>query len=195
MSNCFLIRPLIPMTCRRPYPQIHDNNPQAKKHGVAAIFWIAICTLSVLTFISYKAHTQAYDNWLWVEHAQQVNLETEELTVLYLSARAAWRNYLTAGNEVDLHIYEESVGAIPSKVASLELLTQENVQQSERIKAILLLLKQDIALIGEDMAQKKSGQYVDPAAPFAPDLNWEKFKHIAEIVQSHGERASCPALP
>jgi signal transduction histidine kinase len=154
-----------------------------KKHGVSAIFWIALGFLSILTFISYRAHTRAYDSWVWVEHAQQVNLETEELTTLYLSARAAWRNYLTAGNKIDLRIYEESVKAIPLKVASLELLTEDNEEQNERIKAISLLLKQDIALIRDDMARKKRGRYVDPAAPFAPNLNWEKFKYITEVVQ------------
>jgi len=154
-----------------------------KKHGVSAIFWIALSFLSFLTFISYKAHTRAYDNWLWVEHAQQVNLEIEELTTLYLSTRTAWRNYLTAGNEIDLRIYEESIKAIPSKIASLESLTKDNMQQNERVKAVSLLLKQDISLIRGYMAQKKSGQYVDPAVPFAPGLNWEKFKYITEVVQ------------
>ena len=156
---------------------------ELQKHGVAAIFWIALGVLSVLTFISYTAHKRAYDNGLWVEHTQQVNLEIEELTALYLSARAAWRNYLTAGNEIDWRIYEESVNAVPLKIASLQSLTEDNPQQKDRIGVLAILLNQDIAAIGQDMAKKKRGQYVDPAAPFAPDLNWQKFKHIAETIQ------------
>jgi signal transduction histidine kinase len=155
-----------------------------RKHAIAAIFWIAICTLSVLTFISYTAHERAYDNALWVEHTQQVNLETEELTTLYLSARSAWRNYLTAGNEIDLRIYEESVNAVPPKIASLQSLTEDNPMQNERIGELAILLSEDIAAIGQDMAKKRSGRYADPAAPFAPDLNWQKIKHISENIQA-----------
>lgn len=159
-----------------------------QKYGVAVIFWVALGVLSFLTFISYTAHERAYDNGLWVEHTQQVNLEIEELTTLYLSARAAWRNYLTAGNDIDLRIYEESVNAVPLKVASLQSLTRDNPRQKDRIDALAILLNQDIAAIGQDMAKKRRGQYADPAAPFAPDLNWQKIKHISEMIQAEEKK-------
>jgi signal transduction histidine kinase len=155
-----------------------------QKYGVAAIFWIAIGVLSFLTFISYTAHERAYDNGLWVEHTQQVNLEIEELTTLYLSARAAWRNYLTAGNDIDLRIYGESLNAVPLKLASLRSLTADNPRQKDRIDALAVLLNQDLAAIGQDIEKKKGGRYADPAAPFAPDLNWQKIKHISEMIQA-----------
>jgi signal transduction histidine kinase len=160
----------------------------SQKYGVAVIFWIALGVLSFLTFISYTAHEQAYDNGLWVEHTQQVNLEIEELTTLYLSARAAWRNYLTAGSDIDLRIYEESVNAVPLKVASLQSLTRDNPRQKDRIDALAILLSEDIAAIGQDMEKKRSGRYADPAAPFAPDLNWQKIKHISEMIQAEEKK-------
>jgi signal transduction histidine kinase len=154
------------------------------KHGVAAAFWVALITLSVITVVSYKAHNQAYDNWLWVEHTQQVSLEIEELTSLYLSVRAAWRNFLSAGKNVDLQAYESAVKAIPLKITSLHTLVSDHPQHQQRIETLSILLDGDIAVIGATMSLKASGRYVDPSAPFAPDLNWQKIKHIADVIQN-----------
>ncbi|WP_052494064.1 ATP-binding protein [Nitrosospira sp. NpAV] len=154
------------------------------KHSVVIAFWIALVTLSVITTLSYTAHNRAYDNWRWVEHTQQVSLEIEELVSLYLSARVSWRNFLSAGNAVDLHAYESAVKAIPLKIESLWVLTTDHPQQQNKIKTLSTLLHDDIAVIAPTMSLKASGQHVDPAAPFAPNLNWQEIKRVADIVQN-----------
>lgn len=154
------------------------------KHGVAAAFWIALITLSIITVVSYTAHNQAYDNWRWVEHTQQVSLEIEELTSLYLSVRVAWRNFISAGKNIDLEAYESAVKAIPLKITSLQTLVSDHPQQQQRIKTLSNLLDGDIAVIGATMSLKAGGRFVDPSAPFAPDLNWQKIKHVADIIQN-----------
>ncbi|MEO7685629.1 MAG: ATP-binding protein [Nitrosospira sp.] len=154
------------------------------KHSVVIAFWIAFVTLSVITAISYTAHNRAYDNWRWVEHTQQVSLEIEELTSLYLSARVSWRNFLSAGNTIDLQAYESAVKAIPLKIESLWTLTSDHRQQQHRIKTLSILVDEDIAGIAPTISLKTSGHYVDPSAPFAPDLNWQKIKRIADMVQN-----------
>ncbi|MEO7464315.1 MAG: ATP-binding protein [Nitrosospira sp.] len=154
------------------------------KHGSAAAFWIALITLSIITVVSYTAHNQAYDNWRWVGHTQQVSLEIEELTSLYLSARVAWRNFISVGKNIDLEAYESAVNAIPLKITSLQTLVSDHPQQQQRIKTLSNLVDGDIAVIGTTMSLKVGGRFVDPSAPFAPDLNWQKIKHLAYIIQN-----------
>ena len=153
------------------------------KHGVAAAFWSALVTFAVITAISYTAHTRAYDNWRWVEHTQQVSLEIEELTSLYLSLKVAWRNFLSTGADVDLQAFETARSLLPLKIKSLRALTADNPPQQEKIKTLSVLVDEDIAAIVPSLTRKKSGRFADLSASFPPDLNWRKIKHIAEAIQ------------
>lgn len=154
------------------------------KHGVAAAFWIALVTLSLVTAISYMAHNRAYENWRWVEHTHQISLEIEELTSLYLSMRVAWRNFLSARKKIDSEAYETARRLLLLKIESLQALAAHNPRLQGKIKALSGLVDEDIAIIDPSMALKKRGRFVDPSVPFAPDLNWQKIRHIAEAVQN-----------
>ncbi|MEO6825503.1 MAG: histidine kinase dimerization/phospho-acceptor domain-containing protein [Nitrosospira sp.] len=154
------------------------------KHGITAAFWIALVTLFVVTAISYTAHNQAYENWRWVEHTHEVSLEIEELTSFYLSVRVAWRNFLSAGKKVDSEAYETARKLLLLKIESLQALAADNPRLQGKIKTLSGLVDEDIAVIDPSMALKKRGRFVDPAVPFAPDLNWQKIRHIAEAIQN-----------
>ncbi|MEP6605321.1 MAG: ATP-binding protein, partial [Nitrosospira sp.] len=70
------------------------------------------------------------------------------------------------------------------KITSLQTLVSDHPQQQQRIKTLSNLLDGDIAVIGATMSLKAGGKFVDPSAPFAPDLNWQKIKHMADKIQN-----------
>ena len=118
-----------------------------------------------------------------MEHTQQVSLEIEELTSLYLSMKVAWRIFLFTGTNIDLQAYEIARDLLPLKIKSLQTSTADNPRQQGKIKTLSMLLDEDIVAIAPSMVRKKSGWLADPPVSLVPGLNWRKIKHIAEAVQ------------
>lgn len=86
----------------------------------------------------------------WVQHTQQVRLETKQLLTALVNAETGVRGYGMTRREDFLEPYQIALKVIPESLQQLERLVQDNQDQTQRFKKISHLVNQNL----DNLAQK-----------------------------------------
>lgn len=88
--------------------------------------------------------TSLVEDEAWVQHTQQVRLETKQLLTALLNAETGLRGYGMTGREDFLEPYQAALKVIPESLNQLEKLVKDNRQQTQRLKEIRQLVAENL---------------------------------------------------
>ncbi|HBY78886.1 MAG TPA: histidine kinase, partial [Cyanobacteria bacterium UBA11148] len=87
----------------------------------------------------------------WVQHTQQVRLETQRLLKNLLDAETEVRGYALIRDQEFLNRYESAIAEIPTSIQELSQLVTDNPLQSQRIQQIRALVNARVSTIQHNL--------------------------------------------
>lgn len=111
-----------------------------------------ICFITTLAAVSWLKLDLVEDE-TWVQHTQQVRLETKHLLAALIDAEAGVRGYAMTGRPDFLAPYSLAIAEIPESLTQLRRLISDNPQQIARLTEIRQLTEQNLALMEKKLAK------------------------------------------
>jgi len=111
-----------------------------------------ICFITTLAAVSWLKLDLVEDE-TWVQHTQQVRLETKHLFAALIDAEAGVRGYAMTGRPDFLAPYSLAIAEIPESLTQLRRLISDNPQQIARLTEIRQLTEQNLALMEKKLAK------------------------------------------
>jgi len=112
--------------------------------------------------VTYFIATLAAVYWLkldlvedetWVQHTQQVRLETQSLLAALIDAEAGVRGYAMTGRPDFIAPYSQAIAEIPESLTQLRRLISDNPQQIARLTEIRQLTEETLAIMEKKLAK------------------------------------------
>ncbi|TMI84020.1 MAG: hypothetical protein E6H03_02760, partial [Bacillati bacterium ANGP1] len=132
----------LPVRSRRRVTLTWANLPiRAKVLVVVAIPLCALLASAVAYYVNDRVNIQAEQ---WVGHAQDVRADIQETLIFLLDAETGMRGYLLTGQDLFLRRYEKAAQALPTDVAALKRLVQDQPTQIARMRRMASLVQEQL---------------------------------------------------
>lgn len=118
-------------------------------------FIIAIpVTYFIITLVAiYWLKLDLVEDENWIQHTQQVRLETKDLLAALIDAETGVRDYAMTGRQDFLAPYSEAIVEIPQSLAILRQLVYHKPQQIVRLTEIQQSTEKTIAILEQKLAK------------------------------------------
>ncbi len=147
----------------------------ASRRGVVIISMPVACLLSSVGMLAWLNVSMAgYERW--IQHTQQVRLETSALLNNLADAETSVRGYRLTRHPESLQDYNVAIAQIPQSIDELEELVQDNPSQLRRLAEIEALVTRRLQRLEEKLLLDfGSAQQSGPAADSPETLSIEKL--------------------
>ncbi len=129
---------------------------------------------ALLAFAWLKA--SSVEDETWVQHTQNVRLETKRLLNALLDAETGVRGYGLTQREAFLTPYHQSRSVIPEAIDRLEQLVRDSPQQSDRLQTIQSLVDENLAILQQKITLQRELKRIrggtDTLVPVAALYDW-----------------------
>lgn len=124
---------------------------------------IAIPVSCLFTAISAFAWLNAslVEDEKWVQHTQNVRLETKQLLNGLIDAETGVRGYGLTLNPEFLEPYKKAIRIIPDSVEKLEILVSDNPEQTKRLQEIEEITNKNLAIFDKKVTFKSELKRMD----------------------------------
>lgn len=129
----------------RPLRQLLQKLPTRQRGTLILSIPITCLFVSLSTFAWLKVNL--VEDERWVQHTQQVRLETKRLLAALVDAETGMRGYGLTRRTIFLEPYDAAIEVIPDILDNLTHLVQDNPTQGERLLEIRELVAQSLALM------------------------------------------------
>ncbi|MCU0535356.1 MAG: CHASE3 domain-containing protein [Hydrococcus sp. Prado102] len=158
------------------------------QRGTIIIFIPVTCLLTSLGAFIWLKGSLGEDE-AWVQHTQQVRLESKRLLAALIDAENGVRGYGLTRQEKFLTPYNQALKTIPDALADLKDLVDDNPEQTERLQTIRLLVDDTLFVLHQKRTLqgelKKLNGISEVMVPTAQLHNWlEEGKEVMNATRA-----------
>jgi signal transduction histidine kinase len=158
------------------------------QRGTIIIFIPVACLLTSLGALFWLKASLGEDE-AWVQHTQQVRLESKHLLAALIDAETGVRGYGLTKQEKFLTPYNQALQEIPDALADLKDLVDDNPQQTERLRTIRLLVNETLFVLHQKRTLqgelKKLNGVREVMVPTAQLYDWlEEGKEVMSATRA-----------
>lgn len=121
-----------------------------RQRGTLIVSIPIVCLFSSLATFAWLKPNMLEDED-WVQHTQQVRLETKKLLTALIDAENGMRGYGLTRREVFLVPYDRAIATIPDSLDRLEHLVQDNPSQTEKLLEIRALMDETLDIFHQKL--------------------------------------------
>jgi PAS domain S-box-containing protein len=125
------------------------------KSGEFVGLWAALVILVAVAALAYRSIDAALDTLGWVEHADEVVREIDEVSAAYARAVSARRAYVVAGDPSQLADLPELDARMAQAVATVHSSIVDNPSQLRRLDSLAQLMGQRIASLDASVQRRR----------------------------------------
>ncbi|HEY1793205.1 MAG TPA: CHASE3 domain-containing protein [Opitutaceae bacterium] len=100
---------------------------------IGAGFALALAFLAAIGTVAYRSIGKLTETAGWVDHTQQVLIETEAVRYTMTNAETGQRGYILTGKDSYIEPYRAARDAISASLSSLRSLTQDNPEEQRQL--------------------------------------------------------------
>ena len=128
-------------------------------NGVA----VAIVSVLMIVVFSIWQYRRIQDNGVIIRHTNLVLFQTQEVLNDEVQFELNVKNFLLTGDSTFLDKAGDSVRLLPSKIATLKLLTVDNPRQQVRIDSLLTYISRNRSILENAMILSRAGNFEEAA--------------------------------
>jgi len=158
----------------------------------AGLFVLLVATLSLGTFISYRATTRIGDSEQWVSHTYDVMNSVDSLIVNLQRSQNAAADFVATGSPEYLQLYRDAASRSDQRIEKIQALTRDNAEQQIAVASIASKASSLKSALDDAVASRLQGKRVfltgDQLRAVVQDLSAMKVRET-ELLKQRSEDA------